>query len=109
VDLNGNTEHATCHGISADEIIQVLANKPRISRNQNHRSAGYSAFGPTDGGPTGPCQLPLRPRQTLRPTDQRVGGPMTTHPDFEMMTDQCRFDCLRTRPAQFGLRPSKPG
>lgn len=48
VELNGNTEHATCHGVSADEIIQVFANKPRISRN--NRSAGYSAFGRTEGG-----------------------------------------------------------
>jgi hypothetical protein len=50
VDLNGNTEHATCHGVSADEIIQVFPNKPRISHNRNRRSAGYSAFGRTDGG-----------------------------------------------------------
>ena len=50
VDLNGNTEHATCHGVSADEIIQVFTNTPQISRNRNHRSAGYSAFGRTDGG-----------------------------------------------------------
>jgi hypothetical protein len=40
VDLNGNTEHVTCHGVCADEIIQVFTNKPRISRNRNHRSAG---------------------------------------------------------------------
>jgi hypothetical protein len=39
VDLDGNTEHATCHGVSADEIIQVFTNTPRISRNRNHRSA----------------------------------------------------------------------
>jgi hypothetical protein len=50
VDLDGNTEHATRHGVSIDEIIQVFANTPRISRNRNHRSAGYSAFGRTDGG-----------------------------------------------------------
>lgn len=50
VELNGNTDHATRHGVSADEIIQVFANKPRISRNRNNRSAGYSAFGRTDGG-----------------------------------------------------------
>jgi hypothetical protein len=50
VDLNGNTEHATCHGVSADEIIQAFTNKPRINRNRNHHSAGYSAFGRTDGG-----------------------------------------------------------
>ncbi len=50
MDLNGNTAHATCHGVSADEIMQVFANQPRISRNRNNRSAGYSAFGRTDGG-----------------------------------------------------------
>lgn len=50
MDLNGNTAHATCHEVSADEIMQVFANQPRISRNRNNRSAGYSAFGRTDGG-----------------------------------------------------------
>ncbi|MDQ3886928.1 MAG: hypothetical protein M3308_07990 [Actinomycetota bacterium] len=50
MDLNGNTEHVTCHGVSPDEIMQVFANKPRISRNRDNRSAGYSAFGRTDGG-----------------------------------------------------------
>ncbi len=39
VDLSGNTAHATNHGISADEIVQVFANEPRISRNRKNRSA----------------------------------------------------------------------
>ncbi|MCA1708444.1 MAG: hypothetical protein LC808_36260 [Actinobacteria bacterium] len=47
----GNTEHATCHGVSVDEILQVFVNQPPISRNRRNRSAGYSAFGRTDGGP----------------------------------------------------------
>lgn len=50
MDLNGNTEHAMCHGVSVDEIVQVLANQPRIRRNRKNRAAGYSAFGRTDGG-----------------------------------------------------------
>jgi len=50
VDLNGNTDHATCHGVSVDEIVQMFANQPRISRNRKNRSAIYSAFGRTDGG-----------------------------------------------------------
>ncbi|MGH3942561.1 MAG: hypothetical protein ACRDTG_28850 [Pseudonocardiaceae bacterium] len=50
MDLNGNTEHGTRHGVSAEEIMQVFANQPRISRNRNNRSAVYSAFGRSDGG-----------------------------------------------------------
>lgn len=50
VELNGNTEHATRHGISSEEIIEVFANRPTISRNRRNRSAGYSAFGHSDGG-----------------------------------------------------------
>lgn len=50
VDLNGNTEHATCRGVSAEEIMQVFANQPRISRNRKNRSAVYSAFGRSGGG-----------------------------------------------------------
>ncbi len=50
VDLDGNTGHATCHGVSVDEILQVFANQPQIRRNRKNRSAVYSAFGRTDGG-----------------------------------------------------------
>jgi hypothetical protein len=50
VDLNGNTDHATRHGVSGDEIVQVFANQPRISRNWKNRSAVYSAVGCTEGG-----------------------------------------------------------
>lgn len=50
MDLDGNTAHATSHGVSADEIVQVFANEPHISRTRKNRSAVYCAFGRTDGG-----------------------------------------------------------
>lgn len=46
----GNLAHATAHGISADEIDQVIANGPAYRRNKRGRSADYLAFGITDGG-----------------------------------------------------------
>ena len=45
-----NLEHATGHGISADEIDQVIINRPSYRKNKNGRSGDYLAFGVTDGG-----------------------------------------------------------
>lgn len=45
-----NLMHATAHGVSADEIDQVIANGPVYRRNKRGRSADYLAFGVTDGG-----------------------------------------------------------
>ena len=45
-----NLRHATAHGISADEIDQVIANGPVYRRNKRGRSADYLAAGNTDGG-----------------------------------------------------------
>jgi uncharacterized DUF497 family protein len=45
-----NREHATRHGISADEITQALLNQPTIHRNRKGRSGDYYALGTTDGG-----------------------------------------------------------
>jgi hypothetical protein len=42
--------HATTHGVSADEIDQVIANGPVYRRNKRGRSADYLAYGVTDGG-----------------------------------------------------------
>lgn len=47
---DGNLEHATAHGVSADEIDQVLANDPVYRRNKRGRSADFLAYGATDGG-----------------------------------------------------------
>jgi uncharacterized DUF497 family protein len=46
----GNREHATRHGISVEEITQVLLSNPTIRRNRKGRSGDYYAFGTTDGG-----------------------------------------------------------
>ncbi len=45
-----NREHATRHGISVDEIIQVATNRPVVRRNRKGRSGDYYLFGTTDGG-----------------------------------------------------------
>lgn len=45
-----NEHHATRHGVSAAEIVQVLANDPEVRRNRRDRTAGYLATGLTDGG-----------------------------------------------------------
>lgn len=47
---DNNHIHATQHGISADEIDQVIANGPVYRRNKRGRSADYLASGTTDGG-----------------------------------------------------------
>jgi hypothetical protein len=47
---DGNLQHATAHGVSADEIDEVIANGAVYRRNKRGRSADYLAFGTTDGG-----------------------------------------------------------
>jgi uncharacterized DUF497 family protein len=47
---DSNLIHATRHGISAEEIDQVIANGPLYRRNKRGRSADYLACGTTDGG-----------------------------------------------------------
>lgn len=45
-----NREHTTRHGISVEEITQVLVSNPTMRRNRNGRSGDYYALGSTDGG-----------------------------------------------------------
>lgn len=45
-----NLAHATAHGISMEEITQVIANGPVYRRNRRGRAADLLAFGVTDGG-----------------------------------------------------------
>lgn len=45
-----NREHATRHGISVDEITQMLQNGPTVRRNRKGRSGDYYVLGDTDGG-----------------------------------------------------------
>lgn len=47
---DANREHATRHGVSVDEITQVLRNGPTMRRNRKGRAGDYYAFGVTDGG-----------------------------------------------------------
>ena len=45
-----NERHATRHGVSADEIEQMLRNGPIFRRNRKGRSGDLQAIGKTDGG-----------------------------------------------------------
>jgi uncharacterized DUF497 family protein len=45
-----NREHATRHGVSVEEITEVLLSNPTIRRNRKGRSGDYFALGTTDGG-----------------------------------------------------------
>jgi uncharacterized DUF497 family protein len=45
-----NRGHATRHGVTVDEITQVLLKEPTMRRNRKGRSGDYYAFGVTDGG-----------------------------------------------------------
>lgn len=47
-----NEEHATRHGVSLVEIVQVFVNGPEVRRNRRGRAAGFLASGVTDGGST---------------------------------------------------------
>lgn len=47
-----NEEHATRHGVSLVEIVQVFANGPEVRRKRRGRAAGFLASGVTDGGST---------------------------------------------------------
>jgi hypothetical protein len=44
-----NTVHATAHGVSAEEIEQVIANGPTYRRNKRGRAGDLLAVGTTDG------------------------------------------------------------
>lgn len=46
----GNLSHATTHGVTAEEIEQVIVNGPTYRRNKRGRAADLLAFGVTDGG-----------------------------------------------------------
>ena len=45
-----NEEHATRHGVTLVEIVQVFANGPEVRRNRRGRAAGFLASSVTDGG-----------------------------------------------------------
>lgn len=45
-----NETHATRHGVSVREIVQVFANTPDYQRNRKQRAGDYMATGYTDGG-----------------------------------------------------------
>lgn len=47
---DGNMTHATGHGVSMEEITQVIASGPTYRQNRRGRSADLLAFGLTDGG-----------------------------------------------------------
>ncbi len=65
---DGNLAHATGHGVSAEEIDQVIAKGPVYRRNRRGRSTDYLAFGETDGGRRIVVAVEWRPRtRTMRP------------------------------------------
>lgn len=46
----GNEEHTTAHGVTVEEIEQVIANRALYWRNKRGRAADFLAFGETNGG-----------------------------------------------------------
>lgn len=46
---DANSEHATRHGVTIDEITEALLNGPKVRRNRKGRSASHLAYGVTDG------------------------------------------------------------
>lgn len=47
---DGNLVHATAHGITVEEVTQVITNGPTYRRNRRGRAADLLAYGTTDGG-----------------------------------------------------------
>ncbi|MGI8702237.1 MAG: hypothetical protein ACR2JU_13725 [Nocardioidaceae bacterium] len=47
---DSNSEHATRHGVTVDEITQVLLNDPRVHCIRKARSGDLFVLGATDGG-----------------------------------------------------------
>jgi hypothetical protein len=47
---DGNLTHATAHGVTDEEINQVIANGPVYRANKRGRTADLLAVGVTDGG-----------------------------------------------------------
>lgn len=47
---DANLEHATRHGVSADEIDQAISAPKRIARNKKARAASHLLLGQTRGG-----------------------------------------------------------
>lgn len=45
-----NCEHATRHGVSVEEITQVVLGEPVVRRNRKGRSGDYFMYGRTRGG-----------------------------------------------------------
>lgn len=67
-----NEVHATRHGVSIAEIVQVFTNDPEVRRNRCNRRADYVATGVTDGRGTRPRRLRPRSRGRNRPTHCRM-------------------------------------
>ncbi|WP_258347429.1 DUF4258 domain-containing protein [Saccharopolyspora gregorii] len=47
---DANLEHATRHGVSADEIDQAISNPTKVARNKRARAASHLLLGRTRGG-----------------------------------------------------------
>lgn len=63
-----NSEHATRHGITTEEITQALLNNPTMRRNRRGRAGDYYAFGTSDGGRRIVVVVAWNPgRRVLRP------------------------------------------
>lgn len=65
---DANLLHATRHGVSADEINQVIANNPLYRANKKLRAGDYSTIGVTDGGRRVELKVKWYPAtRTIRP------------------------------------------
>jgi uncharacterized DUF497 family protein len=65
---DANLGHATRHGVSFDEINQVLMSDPEYRTNAQGRSGDYVATGKTAGGRTVSVVVAWAPRtRTVRP------------------------------------------
>lgn len=72
-----NEEHATRHGVSLVEIVQVFANAPEVRRNRRGRAAGLPRFG-CHRWRVDPGRLRPRPRNRYRPAHRRMEDHMSS-------------------------------
>lgn len=47
---DSNSEHATRHGVTIDEVTQALLNGPSVHRNRKGRAGDLYVVGEADGG-----------------------------------------------------------
>ncbi|MGH9058567.1 MAG: hypothetical protein ACRDZY_03485, partial [Acidimicrobiales bacterium] len=79
-----NRVHATRHGVSVEEITQVLVNNPRVRHNRRGRPGDYYALGEDRRRPGGHGGGRLGPQASGPPPDHGVGAAMTDKQPEEM-------------------------